>query len=281
MPANRSRTQRWHESLDQILERQGALELSFPASDPGAGDVIWRVRLLSVTDQEIGVEQPNAAGHALDFGPGLECIVGMSIGQNRWMFRTRTLGSTGGPGLATRALRLALPQTVERCQRRNFYRVSTASVTPVTADCWPILDPTTVRAAEVANRAHILDLIERGGCAKPGDEPLVLPEVGPKLTATLLNLGGGGAGLLFTRHDSGSIERSRLFWLRLNLTPHVPAPLAVTARMAHTHLDSTQQLYGGMAFEWSFHPAHREFVVEQVRRYARALQSAQAARKTA
>ncbi|MFN0132195.1 MAG: hypothetical protein ACKVW3_06645 [Phycisphaerales bacterium] len=281
MPANRSRTERWHESLDQILERQGALEISFPTTDPGAGDVIWRVRLLSVSSDEIAVEQPNAAGQPMDFGPGLECVVSMSIGQNRWMFKTTTLGAAGGPGLSVRALRLGLPAHVERCQRRNFYRVSTASLSPTVTECWPILDPMTVRAAEVANRAHITDLIERKSIATPTDDPLMLPEVGPKLSATLLNLGGGGAGLLFSREVSGSIERSRMFWLRLNLMPHVPAPMAVTARMAHTHLDSTQQLYAGMAFEWSFNPAHRDFVIEQVRRYARALQVAQTARKTA
>jgi len=281
LPANRSRTQRWHESLDQILERQGALELSFPASDPGSGDVIWRVRLLSVTDQEIAVEQPNAAGQALDFGPGLECIVGMSIGQNRWMFRTSVLPAMARPGSTTRpvrTMRLAMPDDVERCQRRNFYRISTAELSLPRVECWPLINPSSVVAAEVANRALIMDQINSGGSSRVDDDSLLLPEVGPRFNARLVNLGGGGAGLLIERGEASAADRARLFWMRVNLMPTIPAPIAMTARLVHTHIDSTQNLYAGMAFEWAFHAAHRDFVVAQITRYVTQLQKLRVAK---
>ena len=52
-------------------------------------------------------------------------------------------------------------------------------------------------------------------------------------------------------------------------------PIAITARLAHTHIDSGQNLYAGMAFEFHFNPAHKQFVVEQICRYVTVLQSDQ------
>ena len=66
MPASRSRTQEWRRSLQQILERGGALEFALssapvaPAGSPEANDprrvgsdLVWRVRLLALSDTEI------------------------------------------------------------------------------------------------------------------------------------------------------------------------------------------------------------------------------------
>jgi hypothetical protein len=78
------------------------------------------------------------------------------------------------------------------------------------------------------------------------------------------------------RGEASAADRARLYWLRVNLTPTIPAPIAITARLVHTHLDSAQNLYAGMAFEWAFHLAHRDFVVEQIARYVLELQRQQA-----
>ncbi|MEX2218393.1 MAG: flagellar brake domain-containing protein [Phycisphaerales bacterium] len=303
MPASRSRTERWRECLRQVHERDGALEISIPAEPGGAapgpegparGDLIWRVRIVALDESSITIEQPSAAGRFMDLQPGLELVAVMAIGQNRWMFHTRITGAQGtGP---TRSLRLVMPTTVERCQRRHFYRISTAELCLPRVECWPLLDPTSVIPAEIANRAHILSILESGdaiadrpralqpaaritsvapGSSSASDEPLLLPEVGPMFTARLMNLGGGGVGLIIDPRESGAADRARLLWLRIDLTPRIPAPIAMTARPVHTHLDSAQNLYYGLAFEWSFHPAHREFVVEQIGRYVSALQLAQ------
>ncbi|MEX2080215.1 MAG: hypothetical protein WEC33_01245, partial [Dehalococcoidia bacterium] len=92
MPANRSRTDRWRDCLTQLLERNGALEITFPAGAqavPGA-NVLWRVRLLAMDEETLTVEQPNAAGQTLQLDEGIDLIAVMQIGQNRWMFHTRT-----------------------------------------------------------------------------------------------------------------------------------------------------------------------------------------------
>jgi hypothetical protein len=120
-----------------------------------------------------------------------------------------------------------------------------------------------------------MDLVRGGGrapAADSGEDALTLPEVGPKFGALLMNVGGGGAGLLIDKADAPATERARLFWMRVNLTPIIPAPLGMTGRLVHTHIDSAQNLYAGMAFEWAFHPSHRDFVIDQIMGYAAALQ---------
>jgi c-di-GMP-binding flagellar brake protein YcgR len=292
MPASRSRTERWRECLDQIGERGGGLEVTIDRdqaptpTDPNAVgspvDLVWRVRLVNTTDDEIQVEQPSAMGQTIRLDPGTRIIVGMAIGQNRWMFKTTVLSAEAGSGRAPALVRLQMPTHVERCQRRNFYRMSTAELLLPKVQCWPLLDPTSVTAAEVANRSQILDLMSGNspaGVPAPEAEPMVLPEVGPPFRAKLVNIGGGGAGLLVERGEGTGPDRSRLLWLRLNLTPQIPAPIAMTARIAHMHLDSAQNLYLGLAFDFSFHPAHREFVVGQICRYVLTDQDKQAARR--
>lgn len=301
MPASRSRTERWRECLDQILQRQGGIELTLPvdqnaptpapsdvaltalAGAPGAAgkNLLWRVRLLRLSETEMVVERPCALGQAMDLAEGLELIGVMAIGQNRWMFRTRTLGhvSLGGGGRPLMGLRLLMPMNVERCRRREHERFSTGDLAMPPVQGWPVLDPASVVAAEVANQAQLHEAYEAvrlGRVPEPG--PLVLPEVGPMFSAQVSNVGGGGAGIVLPAGESGPLDRSRVLFLRIDLTPHVPAPLGVTARLVHQHLDSGMNVHAGLCFDFSFNPEHRDFVAQQMKRYILALQAAQAQR---
>lgn len=284
MPANRSRTDRWHDCLEQIRQRGGGLEFSVSraavenAGTQGApknrgSDLIWRCRLLDIRENEIVVEQPTAMGQPLFIDKDVELVGVMAIGQNRWMFRTHTLAPT--PRLnRTGLMRVAMPKSVERVQRRQFYRVSAAELSPTKIECWPLLNPTTVGPAEVANRTAIEDA-ERSGVAPASTDPTVLPEVGPMFHAQLVNIGGGGVGMMIDPAEAKSVDRARLYWLRIDLTPHIPVPLGVTARLVHNHMDSTQSTYAGLSFDFSFNPGHQSFVVAQMMRYIEALQQDQ------
>lgn len=274
MPANRSRTERWRECLQQIQERGGGIEFSLARGTDEAqvGDLVWRVRILRLSDEEIIVERPSAAGQTIDLSGNVELVAVMSIGQNRWMFRTKTIGGDPRSRSGGNAVRLQMPTHVERCRRRDFLRVSTAELNLPIVTCWPLLDPMSVVAAEVANRAQIVEL-ESGGMGTNSAD--ILPEVAPPFTAQLMNLGGGGVGLLVHPGDSAALDRSRLLWVRADLKPYIPAPLGFTARVVHTHRDSEQNTYVGAAFDFGFHAAHREFVVSQIMRYVAALQGAQ------
>ena len=294
MPAHRSRTERWRDSLQQIYERGGGIEFSIARTLPYeppledqphnvteesdhapsrvAPDLMWRVRVVGLSETEILVEKPGAMGTTIDIGEGVEVVVVLAVGQNRWMFHSRTLGKADASshfGGAPNALRLAMPTKVERCHRREFLRISTAQLTLPIVECWPLLDPTTVVVAEAANRVYLedIDAGRRQPATSAGPAMMVLPEVGPVFTARLLNLSGGGVGLIFSKAEMAAADRARYVWLRLNLTPVIPAPIAMTARIVHKHLDSEQNLTAGASFDFTFNPAHRDFVVAQINRF--------------
>ncbi len=296
MPATRSRTEHWRRSLQQICERNGALEITLPRffpdgdasgsdQDPVGRNLIWRVRILSVSDTEIVVEQPSTLGQPIRLEDGIDLIGVIAVGQNRWMFETRNLGRVQASLTRDRVIlahRLQMPTRVERCQRRSFYRISTVGLELPEVDCRAVLDPKTLVAAEAASQARI-ELLEdsnRSGL-RAEEPPLVTPETGPALAARLINVGGGGAGLLIEPGHAQGLEGRRLFWLSINLLPHIPAPLAVAARLAHTHIDSEQRTYAGMAFDFSHNPGHMRFVVDRICRYVTVLQREQLQRRAA
>lgn len=298
MPARRSRTENWRESLLQLQERNGALEVSVPTAeseDPNDPSVrknlVWRVRILDVRKDEIWVEQPVVLRKHIALEAGVELIGVIAIGPNRWMFRTKNLGLGVFPLNGERdipAMRLEAPEAVERCQRRNFYRAPTAGIALPPCECFPLLDPTSVVAAQAANRA---DILERQGAAPDGAPPVVakigpggadkllLPEVGPAFPAMLVNLGGGGVGLLVEPEHAAALNRHKLFWTRIDLGPDIGAPLCAVARLAHTHIDTSKRAYAGMAFDFSADPRHEQFVVGQILRYVAHLQRDQLRRQ--
>ncbi|MGE3109621.1 MAG: hypothetical protein AB7G11_12635 [Phycisphaerales bacterium] len=298
MPASRSRTEHWKDCLARIQERGGSLEISVARdavwlpnqtseiTQPGC-DVVWRVKIIRMTDADLIVEAPAAFGQTVYLKPGIDLIGAMTIGQNRWMFHTRTRPDS--PRLTTRPaggapaplLSLELPTKVERCTRRHFYRISTANLNLPDVQCWSLLDPSSVVAAEAANRARISELLEQrmrlSAEPAPSDslDSILLPEVGPMFSSKLVNISGGGLGIRVNQADAAAAQHKPYLWICVDLRPHIPAPLAVTVRAAHTHLDSSQSLYLGLAFDFAFNPDHRLFVVEQFQHYIDRLQSRQ------
>lgn len=280
MPANRLRTERWRDSLDEIAHKGGGIELAIerrqnpyarkadgPRIEPPR-DLLWRVRLLEIDAQALVVESPGTMGTTLRLDPGTPLIGVMAIGQTRWMFHSKVL-EAAQPRPAGR-LRIAMPEHVERCTRRAQQRTSTAELTLPDVHGWHLRDPQTAPPAEEACRARIAEFALRGPTHDaPLDEPgAIRPDLGAGYRAKLANIGGGGVGLMVDREERGSVEGARLYWLQLDLRPIVPVPLGLTARLAHSHIDALQNLYAGMAFEFTFNPAHKDFVVAQIRRYA-------------
>lgn len=309
MPARRSRTEHWRESLQQLVERNGAIEIALRGPDnpllqpepaPGGGDghdadpnlsksLIWRVRVLQVTGGEIIVETPMVLRQRIDLDPGVELVGVIAIGPNRWMFETRNIGATQirlAGGREARGIRLEMPDRVERCQRRSFYRIATVGLNLPHVECFPLLDPASAVAAEAANRALILEreagaeIAVAGRITAPGEAvSFLLPEVGPSFAASLVNIGGGGVGLVVETDQAGSLNASKTLWLKVHLTPQIPLPLCVTARVVHTHLDSMQRTYAGVSFDFSLDRPHEQFVVSQICRYVADLQRDQLRRQ--
>ncbi len=289
MPANRLRNEHWQRSLEQIFERGGGLEISFSrahadehvsADEPPVSNLIWRVRILSLCDDEIVLEQPMTLGETMGLEKGVELVVVMAVGQNRWMFKTTVLGATEYspvPGRSGCAFRVAVPETVERCRRRSFYRVSTTQLVLPKVTCWPLLNPDSVVLAEKTNEMRVLASQNPSEPAtfENVDEHLTMPEVGPPFQATLANIGGGGIGIVVEQGDAQALSRHRTFWLSIALPPEIVVPLAVTAKLVHTHIDSSQKTYCGLAFEFGHNRSHQKFIVDQIRRCVTIQQEAQ------
>src|SRR5690606_7786948 len=222
-------------------------------------------------------------GQNIEIHQNVDVVAVFSLGQNRWMFRSRTLGRAVVPLNAERKIRgvrLKMPDEVERCQRRQFYRVSTVGLRLPTAEVRPLLDIASALAAEAAVRTRIEMLTEGSLAGVIGKaEPLLLPEVGPPVTTTVVNLGGGGAGLVVDADEAGAFDQHRMFWLMLNLEPHIPAPLGLVARLAHVRMDSEQRRCLGMSFEFGHSPEHKLFVVRELCRCVNEVQREQLRRR--
>ena len=280
MPARRSRTLQWRRCLTQVRDRRGALEIAFLRHNESAGEIVgshlvWRVRLLDLTEDEILVEPPMALGEVMPVEPGVDIVAILAVGQNRWTFTTTHLGLTehhSGPNRTVAAMRLTMPKTVERCQRRTHYRMETTTLVLPEAEVWPLLDPKSVLVAERANELQFeydREAAQDSPRSQPADEldTDLMPEVGPKFTATLLNIGGGGVGLRVEPQDTQSLTRHKVFWLRFSLPPELTTPICATGKLVHTSVDSTQHTYAGMAFDFSFNPDHKRFIAEQISRF--------------
>jgi hypothetical protein len=282
MPASRSRTNEWRRSLEQLRAREGAMEIAVAHDHPGgdeailnASDLVWRVRVLDLGADEVAVDLPFALGRAIELPEGTDVIAAIAIGQNRWMFRSKVRGAwtPRAPFPRThRGIRLSLPDHVERCLRRST-RVDVAAITLPKVEMWPLLEPRSAmpaeRASELAFRASL-----RGEPVHPVSEDL-LPTVGPGLKASLVNLGGGGLGVLVEASDAAALSRHRMFWLRFSLGAVMPVPICATARVVHTHMDSSHRIYAGISFDFDFNPAHQRVVAEQIVQAINRLTSAQ------
>ena len=271
MPASRSRTTEWRRSLEQLRDREGAIEVAVAHDGAGndesilnSSDLVWRVRVLELSDNEVCVDLPFALGRAVELPIGTELLGAIAIGQNRWMFRTKVLGpwATRAPYARThRGVRLVLPYHVERCVRRAS-RVDVATINLPKVEMWPLLEPRSVmpaqRASELAFKAMLA-----GEASLPTTDDL-FPTTGPGFSATLVNLGGGGLGVLVEASDSAALSRHRLFWIRFSLGDITPIPIAAAARVVHTHMDSSHRIYAGISFDFDFNPAYQRVVGEQI-----------------
>jgi hypothetical protein len=278
VPANRSRTLQWRRCLEQIHQRNGAIEIAIARAYDENEDgrhLVWRVRVLELTDSEVIVEQPSALGQAIPLNQGVALIAIMAVGQNRWMFNTTNLGLTRftlNAQKSVAAVRLLMPDSVMRCQRRNYYRVETAALSLPEVETWPLLDPKSVVVAERANEL-LFEQDRQGGDAAPGprsftvNDDSIMPEVGPRFSATLLNIGGGGVGLHILPEHGQTLFRHKLFWLRFSLPPELSVPICASAKLIHTHRESNQCIYAGLAFDFTFNAGHQRFVVDQICRY--------------
>jgi hypothetical protein len=259
------------------MEKGGGLELAV-ARKPGTqgdgqADLVWRTRLTQVADDFLEIERPQALGRGIDLQSGVALVAAFVIGQNRFTFHTEVLGSLRSSGpRAMELVRLKVPSDIERCQRR-FDRFDLQGLKLPTVTLWPLLDPKSVIPAERANELAF-QAFQKGEQPPAVDENL-MPTVGPPITAVLMNIGGGGVGLRVEPREAGPLSRHRVFWMKVPLGSEQPVPLVTTAKVVHTHIDSMQNTYAGVAFDFSFNPGHQGVVTAQIARQVQQVQARQ------
>ena len=273
--------------MQQVFERGGTLEISIastgsaagnpihshPLVDPqevvGSSDLVWRLKIVSLEEESVLVEAPVALGETFRIEDGIALVGAITIGQNRWKFRSRKISDERPAGARGVCMRLELPDNVERCLRR-FVRIEAAELQLPSVSMWPLLDPRTIVAAETANEEAFRAFLES---KLPSNVATPMPSVGPKFTATLMNVGGGGVGLRVESQDSAVLGRHRIFWIEIPLGRNHPVPIVATGKVVHTHLDSSQRTYIGVSFDFTFRLAHQQTVVEQIQRSMQQAQS--------
>lgn len=275
MPANRSRTLEWRRCLTQIRDRGGTIEIAIAHNESeqsvGNLDLVWRVKVLELHDDRLVVEQPIAMGQSIELKTGIRLVGLLTIGQNRWEFATKILvasEATTSYGKSVPALQLATPQSVKRCMRRKHDRLNTSNVQLPRVEVWPLYDP---QSAVLAERAVELRMAEGESIPSTSSQPedaghATMPDVGPRFLTTMMNIGGGGLGLLVDPDDAHILAHHNLFWFRFTL-PGLVAPICAVGKIVHTHIESTQQTYAGIAFDFSFNPNNQRIVVDQICRY--------------
>ena len=73
--------------------------------------------------------------------------------------------------------------------------------------------------------------------------------------------------------DRGVLSRHRTYWLRFSLPPESPAPICAAVKLVHTHIDSSQCAYAGLAFDFSYNPPHEAVVARQIQQFVTGLAS--------
>jgi hypothetical protein len=273
VPAFRSRTLQWRRSIEQLAARGGAIELSLAPTEGTEGtapaDLVWRVRVMAVGEGWLEVESPLVLGRAVPVPYGSPLRGAIAAGPNRWVFETVRLAHAGGGdaiGRAIESVRLRMPTEVER-SRRAHLRVATAALGLPQVELWPLLEENSVRPIERALELAVEPPDGAGVLGLSGrfweQEPL-RPSLGDGFRASLVNLGGGGAGLRIDAADAGCLGRHRRFWMVLDLRPEAALPLCASLRIAHLHLDASGATYAGVAFDTAANPAHARWLADRI-----------------
>lgn len=274
MPAKRSRTLRWRDCLEEIHARGGSIDVAIARDEEEetpSQQLVWRVSLLELSQDELVIEEPATLGTPIKLRDGVELIGIMSVGQNRWTFKTENIGRTEAALNAhrtVRAYRLRMPTRVTRTQRRDYFRLGVAGLDLPSVQMWPLNDPKSVVMAE-----RLLDdacrAVQRGETPEVPDimNPSIRPDLGPGLSGTLLNVGGGGIGVRIPPEHSQIVNRNRVFWMQLDLPGANAIPILATAKLVHTHLQTDHSIYGGMSFDFSHNQEHKRIVVDEICRF--------------
>lgn len=235
-------------SLEEIVaflrDRQPTVEIRPFSDDPDFVAPTFRTRVLSAGDGGIVVQRPAQAEAAGCFHPRTVVSVLALDGEGRrWELISKVRRSMRvklNDTADTAALMLDYPSELRSGQRRSFYRVAT--------------------------RSSEMDSIQ----LLPHEES---PEV-KAFSAALLNISGGGVGVIAPVEMREQLARTRYYVCRMTL-PVLGFPMMIPVCIVHREILEDGQTYLGMSFDFDDDRSDRERIVDEVCRFATHLQREQ------
>lgn len=267
--------QGWEQTLQQMLARNGTLELSPIHLASCHTPPTWRVRLLGIEDEALIVERPSHAGESIVIDGDTPLSAVFVDRQQRWSFATRVIDCVEhqlNDEQMVDAMRIHRPADAHSAQRRDFYRVDVAGMTTLPMQLWALSDLDSCVPCETHN-----DLVHRQrNVASPPEPPP--PQLGDRFDGLLMDISGGGMALLVPHHIEPLLRHETPFWLRITL-PDLPDPLLAVAKAAHWRREAADALRVGFSFTFDHNPAHQRVVNDQICRLAAHYQRLQLQRK--
>jgi hypothetical protein len=226
----------------------------------------WRVRMLSLERDALIVERPRIAGAPVSIAPGTMVEGVITDGSRRWSFISRVIDqvrqSLNGEQVVA-GVRLSIPTRVQESQRRDYYRVSVAGIDLPPVKMSVLHDSDAVLAYQKYNR-----LIHRLAGRTSGMKVVVpaLPATGEAMTATAIDVSGGGLCLAAESSAEAMLVALPQLWVEFNV-PGAFGPIFSSARPAHWHHDG-RRLVVGLCFNFDRDRDHADFIGDIVCRFA-------------
>ena len=245
--------QDWRQLLVTLERRGGAVRISGTSEEnPGAFGPGYQTRLLGVDSLGLVFQLPGRPGAVKYFRPGSVTEVLVADENQHWQFVSVVQGLVSyrlNARTEVQAVRIDDPYEVHRVQRREYYRVACAGsnvapvlVEPLVVDVpgAPGTGPRVERSKAPGGPAHAAIATVPGrqiAAWRPGHHTVTL-RAGERVDrrqgfqAKLINIGGGGMGLLAPPESIEVINSTDRFQCTLAL-PMLDDPLVLVVHCVH------------------------------------------------
>ncbi|MBI1368043.1 MAG: hypothetical protein GC162_05250 [Planctomycetes bacterium] len=266
----------WEQVFRRIAARSGVIELSrrktpdaceqmtihheADGSHQVANINTWRVRAFDMDRAAIIVERPWSAKKSITIESDELLDVLMVEGQRRWTFQCVVLGQSMFALNASKkviALRLSRPLKVHDGQRRDFFRVDTAGSPFPSVHLWHLMDiESCAEYQQYTMLRHRTPESQRQELKAPTEPP-----IGEDFAAMVMDVSGGGLGMLLPRTIEWLLPTAPLLWTKITL-PDIEEPLFAVSRVAHWRDENAKLIRVGVCFHFDHFPEYKPFLTD-------------------
>lgn len=217
--------------LDSLVKRDGSVEITPILGHDDRVPPTARVRLLALASNGVVIDRPIGQAFTRHMVKGTRLHVLVAEGAERWEFHAAILDTVPfrlNDSTEVPAIVISSPKTVHSAQRRAYFRVTIGSVAVKNTRLTPILGDaqTETESDEAAPQSDI----------KPFE-------------AKLLNIGGGGIGVLTPQRVAWQLPMVRRYECTLPL-PTRKTPVVIPADVVRLEEQEDGTTYMGLQFDF-------------------------------